>query len=125
MRISDWSSDVCSSDLAHALAAVGNGLGQAVRQRKRLLARVDHDEIVAETVHLDEGATAHGGVICWTGRPVHKSLGWRRSPSFRQRAVRGEGGVRVARPGLAGGGPGIGPSHWGTAGSESHLLCRA
>src|SRR3546814_3366474 len=71
---------------AHALAAVGNGLGQAVRQRKRLLARVDHDEIVAETVHLDEGATAHGGVICWTGRPVHKSLGWRRSPSFRQRS---------------------------------------
>src|SRR3546814_2562785 len=26
MRISDWSSDVCSSDLAHALDAIGQGI---------------------------------------------------------------------------------------------------
>src|SRR3546814_16151014 len=53
---------------ADTLAAVGDGTGLRVRQRKRLLARVDHDEVVAEAVHLDEGARAHGRVI-WPRGP--------------------------------------------------------
>src|SRR3546814_3961592 len=53
---------------ADTLAAVGDGPGLRVRQWKRLLARVDHDEVVAEAVHLDEGATAHGRVIWPRGR---------------------------------------------------------
>src|SRR3546814_2739698 len=63
---------------AHALAAVGNGLGQAVRQRKRLLAGVDHDEILATTVHIAEGGPAPGGGIGWTGRAGHQYFRWRR-----------------------------------------------
>src|SRR3546814_4039185 len=42
MRISDWSSDVCSSDLAPALALLGLALLQVLAQRPReaLLARI-------------------------------------------------------------------------------------
>jgi hypothetical protein len=48
---------------AHALAAVGDGLGQSVRQREGLGPGVHDHEVIAQPVHLDEGATAHGGVI--------------------------------------------------------------
>src|SRR3546814_8820902 len=65
---------------ADTLAAVGDGTGLRVRQRKRLLARVDHDEVVAEAVHLDEGARAHGRVIWPRGResPGKSGIGDRR-----------------------------------------------
>src|SRR3546814_6988099 len=64
---------------ADTLAAVGDGTGLRVRQWKRLLARVDHDEVVAEPVHLDGGATAHVRVIWQRGVESPGKSGDRRS----------------------------------------------
>src|SRR3546814_2518685 len=41
MRISDWSSDVCSSDLLVALAVVGRPVPGEERQRVQVARRVD------------------------------------------------------------------------------------
>src|SRR3546814_18600200 len=141
MRISDWSSDVCSSDLfahdqrgdaaravaagadlaavvvadaqedigaavgrplenqqlvaADTLAAVGDGTGLRVRQWKRLLARVDHDEVVAEPVHLDAGATAHGRVIWPRGVDSPGTSGDRREGEIGRASGREGGGQYV------------------------------
>src|SRR3546814_1267982 len=51
MRISDWSSDVCSSDLASLSVARGGGLFSGRRRLRRLLLRRErrmHDLAVAD-----------------------------------------------------------------------------
>src|SRR3546814_20719249 len=63
MRISDWSSDVCSSDL-------GSGL-IAARLGKRILARGGDAELSARVARLvDEGATL-SGLASLAERPPH------------------------------------------------------
>src|SRR3546814_17538152 len=72
MRISDWSSDVCSSDLPHLAATAGAGAGRALLELDRLdlpdpfrlgllglelrmvVLRVDHPQraLVADLQHL-------------------------------------------------------------------------
>ncbi|WP_415020609.1 hypothetical protein [Aestuariivirga sp.] len=39
---------------AHALLAVGDGARLVVADRQRLAARIDHDKVVAKTVHFAE-----------------------------------------------------------------------
>src|SRR3546814_3610047 len=47
MRISDWSSDVCSSDLQQALGTVGGGDRLQERRRGGIAHVVDRDEVAA------------------------------------------------------------------------------
>src|SRR3546814_11303869 len=54
MRISDWSSDVCSSDLAVALAVIALQLGERVF-RIRQGHRVDGDRSLAALIHIGHG----------------------------------------------------------------------
>src|SRR3546814_7159592 len=51
MRISDWSSDVCSSDLALRVAALDLQLGQGLQLLGLVFGHV-HDEIFAARDHL-------------------------------------------------------------------------
>src|SRR3546814_9787877 len=69
MRISDWSSDVCSSDLVEKVAAVavGHGLERLARlgrERQRLLFRRlgDFPVVAFPEVNLD-GAAPDDGVV--------------------------------------------------------------
>src|SRR3546814_6930369 len=65
MRISDWSSDVCSSDL---LAALGKGVAVVAEQertrvrhprvRQRVL-RIDRDRMLVHADRVQEVASAH------------------------------------------------------------------
>src|SRR3546814_6742216 len=68
MRISDWSSDVCSSDLEPAAIAGGQGnvgeqLADVPRQRRYPRCLVGIGGVVAqhEAVILDRGAATRGG----------------------------------------------------------------
>src|SRR3546814_14603187 len=59
MRISDWSSDVCSSDLVHPVAFLekalpGGALGQGIDGREKLLAL-----LVVELRRGHDGAPVH------------------------------------------------------------------
>src|SRR3546814_645566 len=62
MRISDWSSDVCSSDLSDRLSK--DGFDHLDRHRvaelaQRLVPRAGLDEIVRETLETEAFADAH------------------------------------------------------------------
>src|SRR3546814_4058768 len=65
MRISDWSSDVCSSDLVHAVVVAGDGAGADVDARADLrVAQVGQEVGLAAHAHarvlgLDEVAHVH------------------------------------------------------------------
>jgi hypothetical protein len=51
------------SAIARAAASLsGKAVSRASTQREGGLARIDHDEVVAEAMHLDEGASGHGAV---------------------------------------------------------------
>src|SRR3546814_10281448 len=52
MRISDWSSDVCSSDLAHLLNASYSGSGYSADTR--VLAQVSDEELIASAAQAEE-----------------------------------------------------------------------
>src|SRR3546814_1729157 len=57
MRISDWSSDVCSSDLAERLLA--RDADAAIRSVEQALVRFDHAR--GERPSVDRGAVVHAG----------------------------------------------------------------
>ena len=69
-----------------AAPAVGNGAGGGGRQGDRVLAGVDDDEVVAETVHLYEGQAFHGRLI-W----AVKARKQRDSGRFRPEITRNQG----------------------------------
>src|SRR3546814_3508879 len=58
MRISDWSSDVCSSDLADRQGEHDAAYGKAYCREKRLRAAVDRGECAS--CGLDTGSTGRG-----------------------------------------------------------------
>src|SRR3546814_20817304 len=59
MRISDWSSDVCSSDLAPAAVRAGHGAVDAGAAGRKRLGEPDLD---ARAERLEAGAALAGGV---------------------------------------------------------------
>src|SRR3546814_797070 len=74
MRISDWSSDVCSSDLAVALAVIALQLGERVF-RIRQGHRVDGDRSLAALIHIGHGQ-AFQTVRSDSDPPPNSSLDW-------------------------------------------------
>src|SRR3546814_9886303 len=68
MRISDWSSDVCSSDLPSRLGRDGR---RAVRNRL-ISAMVDHA--------LENGVSILTGVVTAIFRETVLAMGWRAAP---------------------------------------------
>ena len=96
--------------------AIGQRRSQRIVHRRDLVdARVQHDEVVAQTVHLDEGDAHDGGHLCagggrvqwWRGRdwielpPTHVTPGLTRGPAWFQRECSKEAGSRV-KPGMTG-----------------------
>src|SRR3546814_6121183 len=76
MRISDWSSDVCSSDLAalvraHVIASVGEAKG--VAESLQRLAAIAMEELLGLLVIADALLREHrkGGFASHVGNPVH------------------------------------------------------
>src|SRR3546814_9583822 len=60
MRISDWSSDVCSSDLTGAAAPRSEGGRQDVRPEKKVIALVDVEALNRGRVEGDETCEVAG-----------------------------------------------------------------
>src|SRR3546814_20570493 len=61
MRISDWSSDVCSSDLPLRLQqVVGRGGAQRPRRRQLLVGKRDAEAAAVVLLHLGAGVAAAG-----------------------------------------------------------------
>src|SRR3546814_16505437 len=91
MRISDWSSDVCSSDLSEGADAGGTGSGQEPSQPKRVLV---HSSGFRMSPYADirpaGGPTDNGKEIEVPRRP------WHRSPRSEERRV-GKEWVRTWR----------------------------
>src|SRR3546814_8729446 len=67
MRISDWSSDVCSSDLAQEVKALAGQSAEATLRVGKLLARIQHrahaakgslDEVSGAIAQLNQSAEA-------------------------------------------------------------------
>src|SRR3546814_19605794 len=76
MRISDWSSDVCSSDLAalvraHVIASVGEA--KCVTESLQRLAAIAMEELLGLLVIADALLREHrkGGFASHVGTPVH------------------------------------------------------
>src|SRR3546814_3705007 len=53
MRISDWSSDVCSSDLRDHVGGEGDGFGVKIAARERLVRIGEDQRIVRHAIGLD------------------------------------------------------------------------
>src|SRR3546814_16719447 len=82
MRISDWSSDVCSSDLFDKAGFTGNPLEDGTLDRFRTL-KIDISKLTLEAVK-EAGVTSKEGLRAknfWTLRLVYWLYGRRRQPT--------------------------------------------
>src|SRR3546814_11210635 len=103
MRISDWSSDVCSSDLFLLLREVADALGDERRLRRRAAGRVDHQRDRLEA-RLGEGALdqrfeagADHAAAPRPRNPGRATAGEQRSPRDTGEAGSTDDGVRSGR----------------------------
>src|SRR3546814_16738783 len=77
MRISDWSSDVCSSDLAERLLA--RDADAAIRSVEQALVRFDHAR--GERRGVDREAVVHAGDLAHAVfGPLHRVVGAAMAP---------------------------------------------